>query len=429
MKGKKDIRKIVALDFASTGLRAIVAEVSDDDKLRILSSEHRKADAIKHGIIGHPTGTAFNVTSLLKELTNSAKLKHPIKEFSLALSGRAMRVVQAVVEKSLGKDKEITDKMLDEMATEAKESYQADKMLVYDTIPVYYELDGKFVDEPEGMKARNIQAYYNLIVGSAQIHTQFQKCMERISYESREDHIFLMPEAIVYAVAQEEERKEGCAIIHMGDTTTTLAIYQDEILQYMLTVPFGGGSITKDIEEMGIEEAYAEKLKCKFGLAAQSLVDKDVQIMVNAIDESIGKIPVKQSFLSMIIESRLDEIFQPILQALDQYDEEIPHGIILTGGAAKLQGMVHYLTEKIDMPVRLGSHAHLLSKDSAEKYHDMIYTQLVGILNLTHDERENTEYIEDEKKPRKQKKPLQDKITQGFFRFFGEENESNDNEK
>ena len=51
MKGKEDINRLVAFDFAGTGVRAIAAEVREDNAIKIVSEEIRKVDEIKNGII------------------------------------------------------------------------------------------------------------------------------------------------------------------------------------------------------------------------------------------------------------------------------------------------------------------------------------------------------------------------------------------
>ena len=142
MAGKGDTNILVAYDFAGTGVKAIAAEVSEDYTISILSEESKKVDGIKNGIIGQPSGTAFNVVALLKELQNSAELKFPIKKFSAAFGGKGMRIIQNSVQRKLNKSKEITADLIDSMAEECEKSYQAEDMVVYDTIPVVYQLDG-----------------------------------------------------------------------------------------------------------------------------------------------------------------------------------------------------------------------------------------------------------------------------------------------
>ncbi len=428
MKGKDDINRLVAFDFAATGVRAIAARILEDGSIRVLSSEHRMADEIKHGIIGQPSGTAFNVTSLLKQLQNSAGFHEPITQIATAVGGKSMKIVHASVSRKLNKSKEITDDIIDDMALECEKSYQSNNMLVYDTIPVNYELDGKETENPEGHRAYNIVGHYHLVVGSELMKLQLQKCMERI-YNCSVDYISLTAEALSYAVAEVEDRENGCAIIHMGDTYTTLSIYRHEVLQYLLVVPFGGGNITKDIEEIGISQAHAEKLKHLQGIASQSFVENEVHIRIPTKNPNEEPLVVAKSFLAMIIESRLDEIFNPIFQQLQVYQHALPNGIIISGGAAKLTNIKEYLEMKTGLPVRIGDHSGWLSDDTPEEYDDLAYAQIIGTLILAHEHRlKSQEAVESEppKKVKNKRKSFTEKITQGIFSFFEDDTELKD---
>jgi cell division protein FtsA len=428
MKGKDDINRLVAFDFAATGVRAIAARILEDGSIRVLSSEHRMADEIKHGIIGQPSGTAFNVTSLLKQLQNSAGFHEPITQIATAVGGKSMKIVHASVSRKLNKSKEITDDIIDDMALECEKSYQSNNMLVYDTIPVNYELDGKETENPEGHRAYNIVGHYHLVVGSELMKLQLQKCMERI-YNCSVDYISLTAEALSYAVAEVEDRENGCAIIHMGDTYTTLSIYRHELLQYLLVVPFGGGNITKDIEEIGISQAHAEKLKHLQGIASQSFVENEVHIRIPTKNPNEEPLVVAKSFLAMIIESRLDEIFNPIFQQLQVYQHALPNGIIISGGAAKLTNIKEYLEMKTGLPVRIGDHSGWLSDDTPEEYDDLAYAQIIGTLILAHEHRlKSQEAVESEppKKIKNKRKSFTEKITQGIFSFFEDDTELKD---
>lgn len=433
MGDKTNRNKIVVFDFAGTGVKALAAEVMENNAIRIISEESRKVDDIKCGIIGQPSGTAFNVVALLKELHNSAGMQGPIQQFSAAFGGKGMKIVDATVQKKMSRLKAVSDELINSMSEECEKSYKVDHMEVYDTIPVMYEVDGVAMEKPEGQKGSVIVGHYHLVVGSALMKTQLHKCMERI-YNCRIEHMPMAAEAFSVAVTEEEERKEGCAIINMGDTSTTLAIYSHEILQYLLVVPLGGKNITKDIEEIGISEAYAEKLKCFKGTSMEQFVDAPVNIRIPARNPSDEPITVTNLFIAMIIESRLDEIFSPIFQALQDMKNDIPCGIVITGGAAKLDKMKEYIEMNTGMITRKGNHSEWLSEDTPVKFHAPEYAQLIGTILLTCDYRlENQEQIVEKKINDTRKKSgrgsFTDTLSLKIFTFFGDDTPLTNNDQ
>jgi cell division protein FtsA len=299
-------------------------------------------------------------------------------------------------------------------------------MTVYDTIPITYEVDHNEMENPEGVKGNYIHGSYYLVVGSSQMKLQFNKCMERIGIYNVE-YMPLSAEAFSIAVTEEHERTEGCAVINFGGTSTTLAIYKGEILEDLMVVPFGGKHISRDLEEYGISESLAEKLKCSRGFAAEKYVDKPVNIKIPAIKSGAEPVVVTNLVVSMIIEARLEEILQPILKMIKRYKSELKHGLIITGGGASLQGLNEYLQEKTGLPSRLGDHSGWLTSDTPVIYQKPEYSQLIGTILLTHDYRQLSKKtsINDVSGTKKKspRRSIGDAITQGIFRFFEEDTE------
>lgn len=412
---------IIAFDFGASNIRTVAAEVLSADKIKILSEETKKADGIRNGVIGQPSGTAFSVSTLMKEVNNSAGLRVPVRHFSFALSGKGMRIVEASIEKRLNKSKPVTDVLIDQLAEECEKSYQKQGKLVYDTIPVIYEVDEREYENPEGQKGSYIVGHYHLVVGSEEIKLQYDKLMERVAHCIIE-FMPLAAEAFSIAVTTAEERRKGSAVINLGDSSTILAIYENEILTGLLVVPLGGRTITADIEELGITAEYAEKLKCRRGLAMEAGVDQVVNIQVPAREPGAPPIFVKNDFLAMIIEARLDEIMSPVFEMLESYAGRIPGGIILTGGGSELQLIREYVEDRTGIETRYGDHSHWLSNDTSPVFANSCYSQLIGTILLTHSNRLHHSPVKNEKSGTKKKSErtggIKTLFTQGFIKFF-----------
>lgn len=422
-----EVKQLVALDFAGTGIRAVAAEVLDGKSIRVLSDEHRKVDGIKNGIIGQPSGTAFNVAALLKELQNSAGLHEPVRYVSAAVGGKGMRIVPFTITRSYRKRQPITATMIDEMAHACEEEFQQEGLAVYDVIPTRYTVDGRVMEQPEGQKGSEIVGEYKLVVGNEQLKTQLQKCMERI-YNADVNFMPLAAEAFSKAVSSEEEREDGCAVISFGDSSTTLAIYKDDILQQLIVVPLGGKHITRDIAETGISEESAEKLKCLKGVCMKQLVDKPVNIKIAHRNPDEAPIVLTNQFLALIIEARLDEIMEPLFEELKLRRRDLPHGIILTGGGSRLGKLKEYIEERTGIYTRQGDHSGWLSDDTDSGYASPEFAQLIGTLILADsfnsDQAEQAQLADEGSRAKKKsgkRRSFGDSITQGIFRFFDDD--------
>ncbi len=418
--------KLIAIDFGSSRISAMAGEVLENGALRILSEESKPSDDVKWGIIDKPSGASFKVNELLKLLKNSSRLED-INLVSVSIGAKSMKHIPATVSQFVPKPHIVTESLLAEMMDECEKKYQRPEITIFDVIPVSYLLDGEKMDDPVNQKANQIIATYNVIYGNEIIKAELERCFDRtgIAIENRS----LAVEALSTVVMEEQEKEDGCALINFGATTTTLAVYYEGVLQNLLVVPLGAKNITKDIQELGITEANAERLKCLKGNALESQVAEPVYIQIAAEKEGEAPVRISTKFLATIIEARLDEILQPAFDIISKLPHALDAGIVITGGGSKLNGMIDYINEKTGIYTRFGDHSDWLSEDTPERFYDPVYSQLVGTLLLTHEFRKDhpieVTITEPENKPKLPRKKFAEKFTDKIFDFFNDDNKLN----
>jgi cell division ATPase FtsA len=99
--------------------------------------------------------------------------------------------------------------------------------------------------------------------------------------------------------------------------------------------------------------------------------------------------PLKLSEVADMIIPRLDEITAPLLLDLKQYEEYISN-VVITGGGARLQGLISYLRQRTPLKVDFGKHYDWLADDTPEQYEAPEYSTLIGTLAMADDYRQNT---------------------------------------
>jgi cell division protein FtsA len=418
--------KLIAIDFGSTSISAMAAEVLENGAVKILSEESKISDDVRWGIVEKPSGASFKVSELLKLLKNSARM-HDISQVSVSVGAKSMKQISTSVSRFVGKPNVVTDNLLAEMLDECEHKSKQSDITVFDVIPVSYVLDGKTMDDPVGQTATQITATYHVVFGSSIIKSELERCFDRTGIVL--EYSPLSIEALSTVVLEEQEREVGCALINFGATTTTLAVYHDGILQNLLVVPLGARNITKDIQELGINETNAERLKCLKGFALESLVDEPMYIQIASVEDGNPPVKISTKFLATIIEARLDEITQPVFETIANLPFALDAGIVITGGGAKLNNMIEFIAEKTGIYARFGDHSEWLADNTPEKFHDPKYAQLVGTILLTNEFRkehpvEVTENMPG-KEPKIPRKKFRDKIADGFINFFNDDNKLN----
>lgn len=418
--------KLIAIDFGSTCISAMAAEVLENGAVKILSDESKVSDDVRWGIVEKPSGASFKVSELLKLIKNSAKI-NDITHVSVSVGAKSMKHSTESISRFVGKPNVITENLLAEMLEECERKTQKPETTIFDVIPVKYNVDGKEMDDPIGQNAVQISATYHVIYGNSIIKSELERCFDRTGILL--EYSPLAAEALSTVVLEDQEREVGCALINFGTTTTTLAVYHEGVLQNLLVVPLGAKNITKDIQELGINEVNAERLKCLKGFALESLVDEPMYIQIASIDEGGEPVKISTKFLATIIEARLEEIMQPVFDVILNLPFKLDAGIVLTGGGSKLNNMIEFVAEKTGIYARFGDHSEWLADKTPDKYRDPKYAQLIGTILLTSEYRKEhpIEVVVNApgKEPKIPRKKFRDKIADGFINFFNDDNKLN----
>jgi cell division protein FtsA len=85
--------------------------------------------------------------------------------------------------------------------------------------------------------------------------------------------------------------------------------------------------------------------------------------------------------LAAVVEPRYQELFELVQKELKDsgMEEQIAAGVVMTGGTPKMEGAVEFAEEIFQIPVRLGSPAHI--KGLADYVDDPVYASCVGLLH------------------------------------------------
>ena len=124
----------------------------------------------------------------------------------------------------------------------------------------------------------------------------------------------------------------------------------------MPTELVGGFQVSNDLA-VGLRTPFAaaEEIKIRHGYALPELLEDDRTIDVSAFDTGDGR-PVSRRQVSEIIEPRLEETFELIVEQLDKAGlRGLPAGVVLCGGTAQLGGIRRLAAEVFRAPVRIGT--------------------------------------------------------------------------
>jgi cell division protein FtsA len=176
-------------------------------------------------------------------------------------------------------------------------------------------------------------------------------------------------------------------MIDIGGGTSDIAIFTNGAIRHTAVIPIAGDQVTNDIAiALRTPTRNAEEIKIKYGCALQDLVDTNQMIELPSIGERVGKhLPARA--LAEVIEARYEELFTLAANELKRsgLQEFISAGIVLTGGASKIQGAQELAERIFQLPVRVGKPYNVTGM--SDIIHNPIYATGVGLLVYGHKQR------------------------------------------
>ncbi len=158
------------------------------------------------------------------------------------------------------------------------------------------------------------------------------------------------------AALSKRQRELGTAIIDIGAGTTGLSVYEENRLIGAAKFPVGAANISNDLAVgLKIPVEAAEEVKLHYGYALSREVNAKETVELRKIAED-AKGSVSRRFIAEIIESRLEEItdFANNELKLLQKMGELPGGVVLVGGGAKLPGLTDLVKQEMKLSTRIG---------------------------------------------------------------------------
>jgi cell division protein FtsA len=258
------------------------------------------------------------------------------------------------------RDREVSAADLDAVLNSACAiAIPADRTVLYRE-PQEYLIDGQEgIRHPVGMSGVRLEANVHLVTGAASAIQNITKCINRCGLQVDE----LLPAAVASAraVLTDDERELGVCLVDIGAGTTDIAIFTGGALRHTTSLAIGGDQVTSDIAHlMRTPTAHAEELKVRYACALAQLAHAEETIQVPSVGDRPPRRLARQN-LAEAVQPRYEEIFEMVQADLRRSGREelVRAGIVLTGGAARMEGALDLAEELFHMPVRLGTPQHV----------------------------------------------------------------------
>lgn len=341
----------VTLDIGSSSIKVVIGEINDQI-IHIIGVGNAKSTGIRKGAIVDIDATVQSIKKAVAEAERMAGME--IQEIVLGIpaSQSSIHQVKGVVAVQ-SENKEVTGKDLERVLDSARVMSIPPEREYLNIVPVQYILDGvEEIHDPRGMIGTRLEVDANMITTSKTILHNLLRCVERAGLQIRE--IYLQPLAAGQFALSEDEKNHGTAYIDIGGGATTISVFRDGHLTHTAVVPVGGDHITKDLSiVLKTPTEHAEQIKRQYGHAFYDDASEDELFEVPVIGADM-KEHYSQKYISEIIGVRLEELFEMVMEELFRLGvKDLPGGIVLSGGVAKLEGLAQLARHVLQTRVRI----------------------------------------------------------------------------
>jgi len=223
---------------------------------------------------------------------------------------------------------------------------------ILDVVPHSYRLDGQDnIKDPVGMTGTRLEINANVISALAPNVAALHSALDLAKVTP--NTITPSVVAAARAVLNEQQLENGVAVIDLGGTTTSVAIFEEGDLQYAGVIPIGGNNITNDLAiGLKTDPEIAELVKLTHGSATAQTGSETV-----SVKHDKETLEFSRSDVDEIIEARLEELFELVTKELKKAGRhaKLPSGVVLTGGGAKLKNIADYTKESLGLAVKIGA--------------------------------------------------------------------------
>lgn len=393
MSRKIDNNLMVGLDIGTSKVVAIVADVLPDNKLDIIGfGSYPSRGGMKKGVVVNLDAVVQSIERAIEEAELMAGCQ--IHNVYTGIAGSHIKSLNSHGIVAI-KNREISTADIDRVIDAAKAvAIPADQKILH-VLPQEFIIDHqRGVHDPIGMMGVRLEANVHIVTGGISAAQNIINCIRRCGLEVED--IILEQLASSYAVLTEDEKQLGVCIVDIGGGTTDIAVFIEGAIRHTAVLPIAGDQVTNDIAiALRTPTQSAENIKLQHACACIDLADPEYNIDVSHIGVN-GTTQISQVDLAEIVEPRYDELFVLIHNELKRVGLEnmLGSGVVLTGGSAKMHGVLALAERIFGLPVRLGVPMHIEGLNDALR--NPIFATGIGLLlyGLQNQQQDSVEVVE-----------------------------------
>ena len=347
---------ICGIDIGSSKIATVVGmDSTETEELKIIGFNTTPARGVRKGLVDDIKEATKAVEESVEKAERMAG--HKIDRAFVAVGGPHISSLNShgivAVSNPQG---EISEEDVTRVIEAAKAISLSSTRRIIEVIPRDYIVDGQSgIKNPVGMSGVRLEVETHIITASTTNLKNQERILSDLGIEN-EGFVF-SGLASAEAVLSNTEKELGIVLVDIGGGKIDFSIYADGALSYSSSIPLGARHISNDIA-VGLRVSLDSAEKIKIFLSKNFDGKKKApQINLKELDlpEDLTDVSLK-TLVDGIVAPRLEEIFKLIFEEIEKsgFGQQIPSGLVITGGGALTIGMLETGKRVVGLPIRIG---------------------------------------------------------------------------
>ncbi len=363
------------VDAGSTSTRCVIAML-EGDRFRFLGYGCVPSQGWSKSRIADQQAVSDCILAAVVQA--EAMAQTAIENVVAGIGGLTVRGANSRGKWDLGRPREITQKDINRAMDRAmRVQMQEDRMLLQVMPQDFVVDDHPGFHDPRQMLGSVLEVNTHLLTTSVQEHNNLVGAINRAHLAV--DETIYESIAACYASVLPEDRRDGVAVIDIGQQSTELVCYYGESGQLATSLKICGDHFSRDLAHaLRIPMESAAIVKEQFGSAVAVGTPENSVVEVPLVDGREAR-DVPRKLINEILESRAVELFEMVRGELTRFGMQraLSNGLVLCGGGALLAGICDVAERVLECPARMGLAQGIL--DWPEELHDPAWTTVAGL--------------------------------------------------
>ena len=342
---------VAALDIGTSKILALVAEINDENELKVIGFGSEPSGGLKKGVVVNIEATVHSIDQAIREAERVAGC-----EINTVFAGIAGSHIRSFDGHGIVRinDGEVSQEDINGVIDASQAMNIPSDQRILHVLPKDFVIDGQEgIREPIGMSGVRLEADVHIVTVSRSAEQNIIKSMDRCGLEVQQ--IVLEQLASSFSVLSDDEKDLGVCLVDIGGGTSDIVVFMDGQIVATKVIPVGGNHVTNDIAyALRTPENEAEEIKIKHACTISKMINKEELIEVPSVgNRSPRKIELER--LASVVQARYEELFAVIEDEIGKMNiEKLRAGVVLTGGTSQLNGAKELAEEILETDIRVG---------------------------------------------------------------------------